>query len=96
MRRWEEHELAPAQFWNSTPREIIATLAARNAIAIRQHNERAWLAWHIGALPRMKKYPKLDDLRVKPQASSRQSVEQQLAIARMWAARGIGTIGKVN
>lgn len=74
----------------------MATLAARNAVLIRQHNDRAWLAWHIGALPRMKKYPKLDELRIKPQAKARQSVNQQLAVARMWAARGIGKIGKVS
>lgn len=74
----------------------MATLSAYNAAAIREHNDRAWLAWHIGALPRMKKYPRLDELRIKPQAKPRQNVEQQIAVARMWAARGIGKVGKVN
>lgn len=84
-------------FWRSVPREIVATLTARSAVAVRQHNDRAWLAWHIGALSRpMKKFPPLDALRIKPLAKQRQSVDQQMAIARMWAARGIGKMGKVN
>jgi hypothetical protein len=63
----------------------------------RQHNERAWLAWHIGALSRpLKKFPPLDALRIKTPSRARQSAEQQLAIAKMMAARGFGKIGKVT
>lgn len=30
-----------------------------------EYNDRAWLAWHIAALPMMKKFPPLKDLTVQ-------------------------------
>lgn len=49
-------------FWRKTPRQIVRTLQAKGEQFKREHNERAWLAWHIAALPRAKKFPKLEDL----------------------------------
>ena len=28
----------------------------------REHHGRAWLAWHVAALPRLKKFPTLESL----------------------------------
>jgi hypothetical protein len=54
----------------------------------REHNERAWLAWHVEALHRAKKLPKLDALLAKEQrAPRRQTWEEQLAIMQDWSAR---------
>lgn len=64
---------------------------AREAILIRQHNERAWLAWHIAGLQRSKKLPDLARLQHK-EPRRPQTWQEQLAIAHMWAARGAGII----
>lgn len=94
MRIWEELELPPDQFWSSTPRQISASMAARNAVRIREHNERAWLAYHTGGLARpLKKYPSLESMQIKTRAP-RQTWQQQLAIAHMWASRNKGTMGR--
>jgi len=42
----------------------------------------------------MKKFPSLESMRIKSQSKPRQTVEQQLAIAHMMAARGHGKIGR--
>lgn len=52
----------------------------------REHNDRAWLAWHIEALHRAKKLPKLDKLLAK-KPTRRQTWEEQLAIMQDWSAR---------
>jgi len=66
---------------------------------MRQHNDRAWLAWHSGLLshPR-KKFPKLDTLIAKPKSKNKpvQSWQEQMAVAHMWASRGYGKVTKVN
>jgi hypothetical protein len=43
------------------------------------------LAWHIAALQRVRKMPKLDRLLVKVRQQRRQTPEQMLAIVRMMA-----------
>lgn len=53
----------------------------------REHNDRMSLAWHIAALPRTKRFPKLEKLLVKQTATrKRQTWQQQLAIMDMWVA----------
>jgi hypothetical protein len=55
----------------------------------RAHNDRAWLAWHIVALPQMKRLPKLDKLTIRRRDAARrtaQSIDEQIAIARHWSA----------
>lgn len=47
---WLEVGLDEDAFWRSTPRQIERKFAAHNARLAREHNERAWLAWHIAAL----------------------------------------------
>lgn len=50
----------------------------------REHNERAWLAWHIEALRRQKKLPKLEKMLIKER--KRQTWQQQMQVMGMWAA----------
>jgi len=52
----------------------------------REHNERAWLAWHIAALQRQKKLKPLKDLLIKPRSRKRQTPAEQKAILRAIAA----------
>ena len=69
-------------------------MRAREAVIVRQHNERAWLAYHAGLLSRpLKRYPTLESLqiRTKPRV---QTWQEQLAIAHMWASRNRGKIGR--
>jgi len=52
----------------------------------REHNDRAWLAWHIVAMDRAKRLPKLKTLLAKSTTRSRQSWQEQLRIMDMWVA----------
>jgi len=71
-------------------------------ILAKQHNQIAWLAWHVAALSRSKQMPSLGKISVKIPAKPkpRQTPEQQMAIAKMWASVGAGVMrfpsGKVN
>jgi hypothetical protein len=62
----------------------IAT-AARQRLA-NEHNGRAWLAWHITALPKQKRLPRLDTLTIKRQRTRDQTWQQQMQVCRMIAA----------
>lgn len=53
---------------------------------MRQHNERAWLAWHIAALPLLKRFPKLEKLQLRTGKKTRQTWQEQLAVMDRWAA----------
>jgi hypothetical protein len=56
----------------------------------REHNSRAWLAWHVAALQRQNKLPAMRNLLV---AEPDRKMKQQLAGLRSWvASRG----GKIN
>lgn len=59
---------------------------AQGKIAEREHNNRAWLAWHIGFLSRVnpKKFPKLEKLLYRARGGKkRQTPEEMLAIVKM-------------
>lgn len=54
---------------------------------MREHNERAWLAWHIAALQRSKKLPKLKTLFSKATSRTRRMTwQQQMAVMDQWVA----------
>lgn len=72
-----------AEFWDSTPRIIVLTFKAHDLRLQREHNDRAWLAWHIAVLPHMKPIPKLDELLIKPRVQ--QTTEQMRETMRMLA-----------
>jgi hypothetical protein len=44
---------------------------ARAKALEREHNDRAWLAWHVAALQRTRKLPKLDSLMHRRKATRR-------------------------
>jgi hypothetical protein len=46
------------------------------------------LAWHVAALPRLKKFPALDKLMGVKRMARRQTVSEMEAIFAAWAARG--------
>lgn len=55
-------------------------------IATREHNERMQIAWHVAALQRSKKMPKLKTLLAKVAEPKKQSWQEQMAVMDMWAA----------
>ncbi|MBR1193240.1 hypothetical protein [Bradyrhizobium sp. AUGA SZCCT0160] len=70
-------------------------MKARIAELEREHNDRAWLAWHTAALPRSKKFPALKKLMIRERHT--QTAEQMLAVAKQWtAALGGEFKGKPN
>jgi len=48
-----------ATFWEMTPRETYALIQADGWRREQAQRGRAWLAWHIGALQRTKRFPSL-------------------------------------
>lgn len=84
------------RFWRVTPRQYLRQMKGRASELRRAHNDRAWLAWHAAALPRMKKFPELKKLVIRDPAAA-QTAEQMMAIAKQWALALGGTIsGKPN
>jgi len=69
-----------------TPRELSLRIEGAKKRLIREHNDRAWLAYNIAYLPRLKKPPPFDKLLYKDR-SKRQTWQQQLVIAKMWHAK---------
>jgi len=67
-------------------REISVILDGAVARLRRERNENMILAWHIVALDRMKRFPKLDDLlqTEKRPTGRRQTPEQIEATVRGW------------
>jgi hypothetical protein len=73
----------PARFWGLTMREAEREFRGTAKIRERETNERLWLAWHIVALDRTEKLPKLDTLMIKSAAPKpKQSGEQMLAMMK--------------
>ena len=48
-----------SEFWDMTPREVHASIDADNWRREQAQRGRAWLAWHVGALQRTKRFPSL-------------------------------------
>jgi hypothetical protein len=73
----------PGRFWTLTPREIAREMAATLTRLTREQDERAWAVWHVAALGRVKKMPKLHEMqsgkRRRAASGRRQSSEIQLA-----------------
>jgi len=62
---------------------------------MREHNERAWLAYTIANLQRAKKLPPFKKLLIRERDRPRQSPQQMLEIAKQWAVLlGGKVIGK--
>ena len=86
LEAWVNAGQCPSRFWHLTLREIGVVLTGA-ALRLRREDEgRAWLAWHIEALARQKKLPKLNELMPGSarKMRRRQSLEEQIAIAHQW------------
>ena len=83
-------EQPPALFWRLTLREISVILKGASANLRRRHDEAAWLAWHIEALARAKKLPKLETLlsqqSKQPRKRRQMTPEEMISMAHLWAA----------
>ena len=57
---------------------------------LRDEQGRRWHTWHAAALPNVQKFPTFDDfvapVREAAKPQRRQTMEEQIAIARQWAA----------
>ena len=55
---------------------------------VSEQQGRAWQAWHTAALPRLKKFPTLENLMGVKRQAQRQTVSEIEAIFKAWAAKG--------
>jgi hypothetical protein len=77
---WVEAGFDPARFWMITPKEFDREMRGARKRLEREADERMSLAWHIVALDRTKKLPKLETLLISTRrpAGRRQSPEEHL------------------
>lgn len=82
--------LDPARFWALTMREVDREMNAAVKRREREGDERMYLAWHIVALDRTKKLPKLESLLSNGRRSSRPQTpeEHELALKAIFLAFG--------
>lgn len=78
---WMAAGLDPARFWDITMREVDREFRAATRMREREANERMWLAWHIVALDRTDRLPKLDTLITKANAPRRRQTGEELLFA---------------
>lgn len=73
-------------FWSLTLREVAAIQNGVLARLRREHNELAWHAWHVAALPKAKKMPTLAAMQKSGTAQEvrRQSWSEQASILENW------------
>lgn len=83
-------------FWDQTPKTLSLTFDAARIKSAVEHNERAWLAYHVGVLHRTKKLPPLRKLQVRIPDQHRQSPEEMQAILKQWTLSSGGKIVKPN
>lgn len=73
-------------FWDQTPRTLSFAFEAQKEIRQTafnlQHNQNAWLAWHVAALQRSKRMPPLHKLMVKQKQTT--TLEDQLEGLKHW------------
>lgn len=82
LRQFVSAGFSPDSFWQLTPREYATIMAGARERFDMEHRARAWLAWHIAALPRTKRFPDLEDL-MPTQAQSPREIRMAIA---MWKA----------
>lgn len=72
-------------FWRKTPRQIVIVMQGHQRRLVREHNDRAWLAWTTEALRRTKKMPSLRRLqaRMPREARKKQSWQDMKAVAKL-------------
>jgi len=92
LKAWVAAGQEPSLFWRLTYREINIILDGAALKLMREHNSRAWATWHIAALSRAKKMPKLRELlqEDKRPTGKRMTPEQIEAVTRSWLSRRKG------
>lgn len=86
----------PEAFWRLTLREIDLIMRGCTNRAKREHNDRAWHAWHTAFLTayapqKSREFVKLKKLQAKDAASQQEQVPDwraQLAKVQAWVSRG--------
>lgn len=73
-------------FWRVSARQMKAIISGAQDRMLREHNERAWLAWHTAALMRAKKMPNIKKLMSKAPGRTAQTWQQQMAVMDQWVA----------
>jgi hypothetical protein len=81
----------PETFWDQTPRTLSLAFEADNETRRMAHNDRAWLAWHVAGLQRVKRLPSLSNLQVA-RITAQPHLDEQLEGLKNWVA---ATGGKV-
>lgn len=79
------------RFWQITPKEIDREMRGFRLRLEREADERMSLAWHVVALDRTKKLPKLDTLLIsgkRPRGRRQTPDEQLLAMKSIFLAFG--------
>lgn len=67
-----------AEFWSLTPRETHAALRAAAWQMEQRQRQDAWLAWHIVALSRRRRLPRLSQMMTQPEARALEGEELEL------------------
>lgn len=74
--------LPASDFWSQTMRLYVITMKAKGRAADAAQYNRAWLAWHIAAIPLMAKFPTLAELTgVRPQIKKQTPAEARAMFA---------------
>lgn len=81
----------PESFWDQTIRTMSIAMNGKLRAARREHNQRAWLAWHVAALQRAKKLPTLKSMLARDRPRP-QSWQQQSTIMQSWAVAHNGKL----
>lgn len=71
---------------------MVLILDADYDAAVRKHNERMSLAWHVAILSRSNKPPQLKTLLMQPRQSGREPWRKQLNGLMAWVVAHGGTI----
>ncbi|GLK49489.1 hypothetical protein GCM10017620_24620 [Brevundimonas intermedia] len=78
---WVEAGFDPESYWRQTPRLYDIAIRARIRVREQEQQGRAWLAWHVAALPKMKRFPGLKELlgqRPKARVQTPSRIEAEL------------------
>lgn len=78
---WVSAGLDPSRFWGLTLAEAEREFRGLARIRERETNERIWLAWHIVALDRTDRLPKLESLLVKKSEPKRKQTPEEMLLA---------------
>lgn|GEM_PF-3204478 len=86
--------LTVAEFWAMTPRELAIASDAAVRRQKREQRRDAWIAWHIGALQRVKRLPSLKQLMgemqtraLSPDEAQRRKQEHNELVSRYESAK---------